>query len=125
MLLEFVSLVTPYLSDQGEPILVSGLALQAALKSSTAVSSEAWCGEVTSTIVPGSRLCGLHSMSTSSTTLVTVTAVKCPARPLAARRTAPPRKMLLWTPPSDFGRWRDMLCRDWYPRPEGLLQKDH
>ena len=49
LLQEFMFFVTPFLLDQGKPILVSGLALQAELKSSTGVYSKAWCGEVTST----------------------------------------------------------------------------
>ena len=47
--LEFMFLVTSYLLDQGKPIIVSALALQAEFKSSTAVYSKALCGDVTST----------------------------------------------------------------------------
>ena len=43
------------LFDQGKPIPVSGLALQAELQSSTAACSKAWCGVVTATAEPGSR----------------------------------------------------------------------
>ena len=39
----------PTLFDQGKPILMSGLALQAELESSTAGYSKSLCGEVTST----------------------------------------------------------------------------
>ena len=78
--------------DQGKPILVSGLALQAELESSTAVYSKAQCGEVTST----AEICSRRRPALVRVAFA-VTAVKCPPLPLSARWTAPLRKMLLWT----------------------------
>ena len=55
LLQECMFLVTPNLFDQGKPTLVSGLALQAELESSTVVKSKAKCGEFTSTAEMCSR----------------------------------------------------------------------
>ena len=52
---EVVSLVTPYLFDQGNRILVFGLALQAELKNSTASNRKARCGKVTSELFSSSQ----------------------------------------------------------------------
>ena len=128
LLLEFFMFhVTPYLLllDQGKPILVSGLALQAEFKSSTAVESKAHSGEVTLTAEICSRPrpalvrvafdvhFGYHTRYSDRGEKRRSSAFSSPDCSAAKDSV------------SVFRKCSDMLRRGWSQRVEGVLQRDH